>query len=123
MVIDITDIELPLETVLEEVSEFKTQLTDVMTKFLKEEESLKDGSLRVDLIINIRNTGTYLILMIAILKAEYALAQMTNEAPGEGYKILMQKFQTIINILTGISNALEINCSSLLIMMEAIKRL
>ena len=114
MVIDITDIEMPLETVLEEVSEFKTQLADVMTKFLT-----KDRPTDLDLIINVRNAGTYLILQIAILKAEYALAQMTNEAPGEGYKVLMQKFQSVINVLTGISNALEINCSSLLIMMKA----
>ena len=113
MVIDIADIEMPLETVLEDVSTFKTQLADVMTKFLA-----KDKPTDLDLIINIRNAGTYLILQIAILKSEYALAQMTNEAPGEGYKILMQKFQQFINILTGISNALEMNCSSLLIMME-----
>lgn len=114
MVIDITDIEMPLESVLEEVSEFKTQLADAMTKFLA-----KDKPTDLDLIMNIRNAGTYLILQIAILKSEYALAQMTNEALGEGYKVLMQKFSQAINVLTGISNALEINCSSLLIMMEA----
>ena len=114
MVIDITDIEMPLETVLEDVSEFKGQLTDIMTKFLA-----NDKPTDLDLIMNVRNEGTYLILQIAILKGEYALAQMQNEAPGEGYKVLMQKFQQAINILTGISNALEINCSSLLIMMEA----
>jgi len=118
MVIDITDIETPLVIVLGDVSEFKTRLDDMMKMY-----RIKDVALKSDWIINLRNAGTYLILQIAILKSEYALAQMTNEAPGEGYKILMQKFQTIINILTGISNALEINCSSLLIMMEAIKRL
>ena len=118
MVIDITDIEMPLGAVLEEVSEFKRQLNNIMKMFRTKNEDLE-----IDWIINLRNAGTYLILKIAILKGEYALAQMTNEAPGEGYKVLMQKFQQAINVLTGISNGLEINCSSLLIMMEEIKQL
>ena len=117
MVIDITDIEMPLVIVLGDVSEFKTRLDDMMKMY-----RIKDAALKSDWIINLRNAGTYLILQIAILKAEYALAQMTNEAPGEGYKVLMQKFQQAINVLTGISNALESNCSSLLIIMETIKR-
>ena len=115
MVIDITDIEMPLEAVIKKVSEFRDLLGKIMDRYEK-----KDETLDMDLIINLRNNGTRLILIIEILKGEYALAQMQNEAPGEGYKILMQKFQQFINILTGISNALEINCSSLLIMSKGI---